>query len=411
MNANHFISAPVFLLGILLTFCLSTAGLGQGNLQFDGLVDDQQMNALLGQPAILQLMNGVVITDSQILGLLKDRNSSSIQFVQYLDGKRKPKRRAADIYRLLIGGKPYKLRYHGPTGGYYMIDVKQSEADAVARLGGLDRELRDPQTPDEMRDAVGVQKALFNEGIKKMGSPPVQTFESDFALMVTDFPEPAAREFLKYIDQMTVYMNSLFGLPAGANVWVGKVTLAVFGQRPLFTSFESIALDNPNFGTATTIYHANSKRFLIVCNPSKLGEPLAKSFCWSIAGGYVDRYRSSVRFPEWIRVGVRELVPIIVFPDPRNDSTTRKTVSNELSRGKSLSGILTATEIGEDRRHLAKALIAYLIKHNAQSFSQFFEDVKLGHTWEDALRNNYGATPEQFAAAFGKSVGISGVTP
>ena len=396
---------------LLVVFASAKASWGQAGPEFDGLVGDQELEELLNQPAVLQLMTGVVIRDSQVVGFLKDRRTDSIQFVQYQDGLRKPKRRAADVYRLLIAGKPYKLRYNGPNNGYYLIDVRKAEADAVARLSGQDRELRDPQTADEIRDAVGEQKDMFNEAVKAMGVPQLAQYESQFGLLLTDFPEPAARQFLQYVDSMTAHMNTLFGVPASANIWRGKVTLAVFAQRPLFEAFEMKALNNPNFGTATTIYHSSSKRFLIVCNRKELGKALASSFCWSVAGGYCDRYRSSVRLPEWLRVGVREQVPAIVFPDPRKQSASAKGVARGLSRTPSLSGLLSATNIEDERRGLARMLVAYLMKQNPQSFSQFFEDVKLGHSWESALKSNYGATPEQFAAAFGQSLRVRGVTP
>jgi hypothetical protein len=35
----------------------------------------------------------------------------------------------------------------------------------------------------------------------------------------------------------------------------------------------------------------------------------------------------------------------------------------------------------------------------------------LGHKWNDALAMNYGATPEAFAADFGKKMGVGNLMP
>ena len=64
-----------------------------------------------------------------------------------------------------------------------------------------------------------------------------------------------------------------------------------------------------------------------------------------------------------------------------------------------------------DGFYLTHLLVSYLIGQNSKAFSQFFEDVKLGQTWEDALATNYGVTPQQLAASFGRTVGVLNVTP
>lgn len=395
----------------MMALMLPTANGQPPKLAFDGLVDSQRANDLLGKPAVVQLMSGVVISDSEIVGFLEDRRSGSLQFIQYKDGARSPKRRASEVYRMLIAAKTYTLRYHGPTQGYYLIDRAQAETDAVARIGDQNRELRSPQTPAEIEEAVGVQKAFFNDASKMIGAPSLGQYESEFSLVLTDYPEPYARQLARYMDQTCQRMNQLFGLPQGSNIWNGKVLVAVFRHRPLFESFESKAMQNNNFGSATTIYHNNSQRFLVACSRETLDKSLARTLCWSVAGGFVERYRSNVRIPDWLRTGVREWSTDAMFPDARKLASQRKQTVRDLQRANSLMGILSATNIEDERLGTAKLIVAQMIQTSPPSFSQFFEDVKLGHPFESALQSNFSLTPAQFASAFGSTMGVGNVSP
>ena len=52
---------------------------------FDGLVDTP--SKLSGQPAFVQLMSGVVIENTEIVTFIQDRQTKSVTFVQYKDGR------------------------------------------------------------------------------------------------------------------------------------------------------------------------------------------------------------------------------------------------------------------------------------------------------------------------------------
>ena len=96
----------------------------------------------------------------------------------------------------------------------------------------------------------------------------------------------------------------------------------------------------------------------------------------------------------------------MMFPQPATDAKENQKNIVQLRKTGSLLGMLNATRMEEGREHLARMLIAHLIKTDPTAFSQFFEDVKLGRSWQDALKTNYGATPQQFASDFGRKNGV-----
>ncbi len=380
-------------------------------LQFDGLVDDTGRQLLIGKPAVIQFISGTVVGDVEVVGFIKDPRSDAIRFFQYQDGKRKPRMKATDVYRLLIDGRPYSFRYHRPSGGVHLIDLGKAQADAEARITGSNKTLRDPQTDDEIREAVGDQIVIFNDARKALAPVNLSFAESDFCLLLTDFPRQAAEQVAEQVDVMCQQMNSVFGLPKSANIWQGKMMVAVFSQRELFGKFESDVLDNPNFGTSTTIYHHNRQRFLVATYREKLDASVASTISWSMAAGYIDRYRSDVKLPRWVHSGLQDMLHRVMFPDPKRDAAARNTAATRLRRTGSLLGILQATELDDEREVLAKLLVIHLVEADPKAFSQFFEDLKLGHKWDAALKANYGATPEAFAADFGRRMGVPNLTP
>ncbi len=380
-------------------------------LRFDGMVDEAGRQLLVGKPAAIQLLSGNVIGDAEVLGFITDHRTQGVRFFQYKDGSRKVRLKTSDIYRLVIDGKWYAFRYHRPSGGLYLIDRDKAKEDAEARIAGKDRELREPQTAEEVSEAVADQIDIFNDGRKAIAPAPLNFAESDFCLLLTDFPESAAKQVAAQVDVMCEQMNSVFGLPKGANIWQGKMMVTVFSRRDRFASFQSKVMNNNNYGTSTTIYYTNRRRFLVSTYRKELNTSLLSTISWSMAGGYIGRYRSNVGLPAWVQAGLQGSLHRKMFPKPSTEASVRKKVAGQLKRTGGLLGILSATELNEDRRSLAKLLVNHLIDADPQAFSQFFEDLKLGHSWTDALNMNYGATPEMFAADFGRKMGVPNLIP
>lgn len=380
-----------------------------GNPQIDGLIQNYEL--LSRQPAHIQMLTGLMIEDTEIAAVLTDRNRDTVQFIQYVDGRRKPKLKTSEIFRMVVAGKAYQFRFHGPSRGYYLIDQKLAEADAEVRLSNQDATLRELQSEDERNEAVAKQKAFLSDAQKQMLAPHLTQHESEFSVLLTDFPPAAAIEIGGYIDRLCQNMNAMFGLPRTSNVWHGKVVIAVFSSQTLFGTFETTASNNPNFGKSNIVYHNLNERFVVACHRPEMSKALADSVCWGVAGGYVARFRSNAKLPEWVRQGTRGWVSRTMFPDRKADTSDQKTIRSDLSRSGSLLGVLSATELATDRRLMARALITYLITINPSSFGQFFQDLKLGQPWETALATNYGVTPEQFALSFGQQFGVANVQP
>ena len=259
------------------------------------------------------------------------------------------------------------------------------------------------------KNSVLAQRKFLDEFRQGMNGR-LGIYESNTSVLITNFPESTATQIGRFVDDLCLRLNTLIGIPTTANVWEGKVVLAVFSDQATFAEFQIRQMKNPNFGTSKIIYHTKTDKFVVACHGKEVSG-LASQICWAVAGGYVGRYRSNAAIPEWVRVGTREWVSSLIVADRAKQRSRMETVAGELKKTSSLLGILDAKEMERERRPTALLLVAFLASKSQAAYGQFFNDLKSGHEWRDALRTNFNLTDQQLAATFGTSLGVRGVSP
>ena len=380
----------------------------QNGLSFDGLIKDPSV--LVGKPCMLRFMNGTMITEVEAGPFIQDRSTGAVRIVQYTEGTRRVKKKVHEVYRIWIEGKPYGFRFNGPANGYFLIDKAQARTQIESRLADKSKSVRSLSDEQETKDAVQAQRKFLDDFRKGALAQKLEIHESQFSILLTDYPPITAKQFGKYIDDLCIRLNSLISIPVTANVWEGKVVVAIFSDQIMFGDFQTTMLKNPNFGTSSVIYHTKTDKFVVSCHGKKIPS-IARNLCWAVAGGYVGRYGSNAAIPEWVRVGTREWVSSTIFDDRSRQSKRTQQVARELQRSKSLLGILSAKEFDIARRPTTLTLVAFLASKSQAAYGQFFNDLKSGHDWKDALMSNYAMTDRQLAAAFGASLGVRGLVP
>jgi hypothetical protein len=108
---------------------------------------------------------------------------------------------------------------------------------------------------------------------------------------------------------------------------------------------------------------------------------------------------------------VRSAEVVNFIKDPRSDAIRFFQYKDGKRKPKIKTTDVEATVLDDEFESLAKLVVIHLIETDPNAFSQFFEDLKLGHSGTDALMMNYGATPEAFAADFGNKMGVPNLTP
>jgi hypothetical protein len=55
---------------------------------------------------------------------------------------------------------------------------------------------------------------------------------------------------------------------------------------------------------------------------------------------------------------------------------------------------------------LAVSMVDFMLKHDPKKFVEFIDGIKAGLTWQESMQENYGLTPQEFVAAYGRSIGV-----
>ncbi|MEZ6090186.1 MAG: hypothetical protein R3C05_19595 [Pirellulaceae bacterium] len=379
--------------------------------KFDGLVSQEQMEGLKGKPAVIRLSSGVVIDDARVLNFIADPRTGSTRFLQYQTGARRPKVKVEDVHRILIDGQLHRFRYAGSTKSHYLINMVAAGTDVKDRLQNQDSSLREPQTEKEIIEAVADQAEILNQAERDLAPRTLVRLETRYTLILSDFPAAQAQQVGVYLDNVCDDLNNLFGLPKHANIWRGKAIIALFHDNSAYAAFNKGVMQNPNFGNLTTILYHNRRRFAIVGICDRITPGVGRNLCSCLAAGYVARYRSDVSAPDWIERGISKNMVRRFFPDPKRDAAEDVEFRERLVRQGSLNGLLTATDINNERNPDCGNLVSFLVEADPRSFSEFFEDIKLGVPCEESMKLNYGIDFAQFATLVGRQYGCPNTTP
>lgn len=418
MPGHRFVTPLVTLLAFVLIALVDSrttwaaANEPPSEIRFDGLVDADTIEKLVGQPMAIKLQSGRFIVKVTLDELQFDRKQNGLKFVKYQsETGRKSTVKASDVYRFWIGDQRFHLRYFPPTQQLFVINSTEANELAQSRLAGMGKEIRDQPDDDEQAEATAEHKQFLEEAVKKLqrvGAFRIEETES--ALIFTDYPAAATTGLRTFVDNLNVRLNQMFGIPAGDSVWRGKPIVAVFSSPTRFGAFEEIVMNNPNHGGMAGV-RGGPRRFMQTAIAKKLDANIARGLSWGYSLGFAKRLHSSAQGAPWMNMGIANTVQFEIVPDRKRQSTQRSNVTRQIKNAGSLLGLFDATKLDQERWPMSGQLVQFLIKSDPIAFSQMFRDVKLGVPADDALQQNFGVTKEELAVGFGKSLGIAGVTP
>jgi hypothetical protein len=255
---------------------------------------------------------------------------------------------------------------------------------------------------------------------KKMGEevqallPGVQLYETKYFLFYSNIPPDQVVPYIRYLDAMYVMMGRLFGIPDDQDVWLGrKAPVFAFLSQQQFLAFEQRYFQVQPAG-AYGICHQSpaTGEVVIACyrgdDPNDFGQMLMHE----TSHGFVFRYKTKAGLPVWVDEGMAEyigekLVPASDAVRNKEQSAlvqlkqTRRLGANFFDKDASLAG----WQYG-----VASSMTKFLIARGQQRYVAFIEGMKEGMTWQEALREAYGATPEEFVLLYGAAIGVGSLS-
>jgi hypothetical protein len=214
------------------------------------------------------------------------------------------------------------------------------------------------------------------------------------------------------------WMCQLYGVPRGHKVWLGgKASIFAFLEQHQFAAFEDryfpdaraqlravanvygLCHMSPNGEVAIACYRGD--------DPNNFGQMLVHE----TSHGFIHRYKTKAELPNWVNEGMADLIGAEMVPASTAVRDRELQAIQELARRRSLGGMLSAKRIDGWQYGIASSLNRFLLQANRSGYVRFIEALKEGMTWEDALANAYGGTPDALLTRYGRWIGVSRLQP
>lgn len=265
-----------------------------------------------------------------------------------------------------------------------------------------------PPTKEESEAMMKIAKDKMEEVSDKMHIK-FRTLETPHFLVFSDW-DPREDQFLKTnVEAAYSAVSKQFDIPVKDNVFVGKLPVFMFKEHEDFMKF---ARDFDNFDAITSTiagyYQGNSlgHGHMAMWKPDikKAGgnvheaeKEWAYVLTHEFTHAFIARYRTNAFIPRWLNEGLAEVIASGQFP--------RNYVYGYVKGRKDINvpKLLAQTELlkGEDYP-VVRTLVETLVAGDRKGFINFFNDIKDGMPFEEALKKEYKTDKDGFEKAWRK---------
>lgn len=382
---------------------------------FDGLVAASSFESLTGKPCEVTLVQKGG-KSSKLKGNLTDitpgkRGSSDIRLIEVSEGRRKRRVKSEEIQSLWINRRAYLLRYFVPEDQRFLVDKLQMMQAATQRLAKEKAKPMPLERPSNF-ETMNVASRKYLEAAKDtLAAEQVHVEESPEVLLLTDLPEAQSRGLLAAIGTYTESLNTYFAIEDINLLGPGKPVLAVFLDRQLLVKFETDVIQSNELTESKTQIHDFRNRTIIVVQDERSLKHLTWQTAWGLSGLYVRFAYSDLKPPYWLGAGVQQRAADLLVPNINNQRADLAKTRMLFARQATLAGALDSDELPADQLVLCSSLVGFLQNVSPEGFNQFFEQVKLGLTVDEALLQTYGKNTEDLVLGFGQTIGVPGLRP
>ena len=271
----------------------------------------------------------------------------------------------------------------GPFGG-----PAEGAVDAVAYF--------EPVSPEQAAEAMEQADEAARRSLKKLGIV-TRRLETEHFVVFTDW-EPVDDEFLTTsLEQAYRLVAEEFGIPAGMNIFVGKLPVYMFDEHADFMRYAHEIDGQKRFSRTVAGYftaRSNGMGKMVMSKPKQTeqyGLEVARNI-WrrnlthEFSHAFFARYRSNAFVPKWLNEGLAEVIAEKVYPRYGALNTARMAARN----GKSIAEIFNdRTLAGADMYPVMMTLVQALHDEDPRKFMQYVDRIKAGEDPEKLLEEMY----------------------
>ncbi|MEX2672521.1 MAG: hypothetical protein WD294_10465 [Phycisphaeraceae bacterium] len=299
---------------------------------------------------------------------------------------------------------------------------KQIIAGRITRLEGDDSDAGDGGdtvaaaaqsefTEEEHAATIEELLAFAEAGAKKI-EVDLQLYKSEYFLFCTDLPSDEAEQWHGLLDRMYAMLLKEFDLPAGTNIWRGKAIVFMFESGDDYQNFQrTVHQVDPGSSAGMCHSFSSGKVHIALYKHSDDRHTVAHTLVHEATHGFVFRYRKQRPVVSWINEGLAEWAAYAIVPNLERLQRSQRQAENELQSRGSLEEYFEASHIEAWQYGVAYTMTEFLIRHNSAGYVKFFQAIKDGKPWREALEEDYGTTFERLVAVYGREMGVPDLKP
>ena len=375
----------------------------------------EEVSFVVGAKIDVVLQNGKRLEGEEVTDIQYGKNKQTFRSfgVKSAKGKRQ-KLRPTQILQIVIANQFFDVLIDSESKDYVLLDNQRRDevvSDRLRQQGrqlwrGADDESRAAAVEEYRRDYIEKSRDLFND--REM-----QLHETKFFLFLTDMPVDQVGGYIANLDRMYLELCPLFGISKETNIWRGKCVVVAFLEKSSFSLFETKVIGTTAPESAQGLCHSfGNGKVVISCYRGNSPTFFANLLVHETTHGFLHLYRSNVNVPSWLNEGMAEWVANLVVPESNTVPGRQREAIPRVQKTGSLGGMFDSPGNIEGWQYgLASGLAQFLIDANPAAYGGLFTLIKEGATWQEALQELYGLTPERLATEYGRTIGVPALQP
>lgn len=251
-------------------------------------------------------------------------------------------------------------------------------------------------TPEQAERAIEQAEKAAERSLKKLGVV-TRRLETDHFIVFTDW-DPADDAFLTgALEEAYRLVASEFGIPAGLNIFVGKLPVYMFDEHATFMRYAHEIDGQTRFSRTVAGYYtgrSDGMGKMIMSKPKQTeqyGLEVARNI-WrrnlthEFSHAFFARYRSNAFVPKWLNEGLAEVIAEKVYPRFGALNTARMAARSD----RSISEIFDDRSLpGPDMYPVMMTLVQALHAEDPKRFMEYVDRIKAGDDPQEALEELY----------------------
>lgn len=266
-----------------------------------------------------------------------------------------------------------------------------------------------PEYTQEQCDEATKREKEIAEKLKEE-VPNLSLYETKYFVVFSNANPRDIASVATNLDTMHLLVSKMYQVDPD-KVYKGKLPVYIFATKDQFMYYERTYMKNNDPEGAAGICHSSGERTVVTTfigtNPNEFAHVLVHES----SHAEIWAYRSQVGIPSWFNEGLADYVGIKIVPQAPGATGRRKQAMDLLRQTGTLGGLFSKRQIAPVDYGISSLLIEFLVRTDDQKFVDLMDLMKAGMSFDEAIVQSYGASPQDLSAAFGRQIGLPQLMP